>query len=322
MQGTRLARIVVDARNRLRVNEIVSLLTPHVAVEAGQGVEPLMRIQFADALLNAHAELNAMMKDPETSGVLQQLGIPRFFDTPTIGKLLGTIETAKDSNSLRSHANFWLFRNFVANLEAFGNLASALQTFLIDQRFRRTAEDEGLVELALLSSDPEPVTLDHLSAVLETVRSLHDLIARTLGEPNSTARVAVIDSGSDVLMALAAKAKTASAIGTLLTQWWDWIKYRELHDLDRKMESISKGLNLISDLDKVAAAGGEEGQQARVLRQSILDALVTLTGLGVKKSEPERTAVDSPLLQAKRDVKLLKQPESLDQGEDQSPGER
>src|SRR6266566_4110178 len=151
MQGTRLARIVVNARDRLRVSDIVRLLTPHVAEEAGQGVEPHVRVQFANALLTAHAELNAMMKDPDTSGVLQQLGIPRFFDTPTIGKLLATIETAKDSNALRGHANFWLFRNSVANLEAFGNLANALQVFLIDQRFRRTGEDEGLVELAFLS---------------------------------------------------------------------------------------------------------------------------------------------------------------------------
>ncbi len=302
MQGTRLARIVVDARNRLRVTELVSLLTPHVAVEAGQGVEPHVRIQFATALLSAHAELTAMLKDPETSAVLQQLGVPRFFETATIGKLLATIETSKDSNTLRGHANFWLFRNFVADLEAFGNLATALQTFLIDQRFRRSAQDEGLVELAFLSSDPEPITLDHLAKVLETVRELHDLIARVVGEPDSTARLAVIDSGSDVLLALRAKAKAAATIGTLLVQWWDWIKYRELHDFDRKMDSMFKGLGVIAELDKMAATPGPDAEGAKAVRQQIFEKLTTLTGL----------------LEAKRDVKLLKNPKA-DLTEPQDP---
>ncbi len=309
MQGTRLARIVLDARNRLHVKQIIQILTPLVAVEAGQGIEPHQLDQFSVALLGAHAELNAMLKDSEASQVLQQLGIPRFFETATIGKLLAAFHSSKDSTTIRGDARFWLFRNLLANLEAFDNLANALQVFLIDQRFRRTGDDQGLVELAFLAREGEALTLDRLTVVLATIRTLHDLIARAVGEPDSTARLAVIESGSDVLMGLLAKAKTASAIGTLLTQWWDRIQYSDLHDFDRKMESVSKGLSVISELDKVAATPGPAAEEARVLRQSILDALMTLTGLGVKKSDPDRAAADRPLLEAKRDVKLLKQPE-------------
>jgi hypothetical protein len=309
MQGTRLARIVVNARDRLRVREIVQLLTPHVAVEAGGQIAPHQVDQFSSALLGAHAELLMMLKDPESSQVLQQLGLPRFFEDATIGKMLAAFHSARDSNGIRADPRLWLFRNFLENIEAFDNLANALQVFLIDQRFRRSSDEEGLVELAFMSREGDAMTLDHLSAVLATLRSLHDLIARAVGEPGSTARIAVIDSGSDFLMALLAKAKTASAMGNLLTQWWDWVKYRELHDFDRKMDSMFKGLGVISELDKMAVTTGPEAEQAKVLRQSIFDKLKTLTGLGIKVSEPDRATADRPLLEAKRDVKLLKQPD-------------
>lgn len=312
MQGTRLARIAMDARDRLHIRDLIRLLTPHVWDEAGHELEQNQVAQVSSALLSAHAELTIMSRDPERSQVLQQLRLPQFFEDQTMGQMLAVLHSAKNSNALRTDSRFRLFRNFLSSIEAFDNMTNALQTFLIDQRFRRSSEKDHVIQLAFLSRQEEHITLDYLRSVLQTVQRLHDLVARAVGETDSIARLVVIDSGSDILLALEARAKAASAIGSLLKEWWDWFKYRDLHNFDRKMDSWFKGLTVIGELEKATATPGPEAEEAKVLRQQIFDELKTLTGLGVKLSEPEQAAHDRPLLEAKRDVKLLKQPEPQD----------
>jgi len=161
------------------------------------------------------------------------------------------------------------------------------------------------VEFSFLGREGEVVTLEKLAVMIETIQSLHDDVSRA-EDDGSVARLGVIESGSDLLIALLSKAKTAGSIATLCSQWWDRVKYRDLHDFDRKMESATKGIALINELDKLADKQGIEGEKARNLRHSVLDNLMTLTGLGIKLSEPERTKTDRPLLEQKRDVRLLK----------------
>jgi len=305
MQGVRFARIVVNARDRLRVKEIVTILAPHLAGDAGQGIDLAQRDRFSAALLLANHELHSMFNDStETAQVLQGLGIPQFFEAPTLGALIGAFHSAGDSNTLRSSPQFWRFRNLLANLEALDRLANTVQHFLVDARLGHSKED-GLVEFSFLGREGEVVTLEKLAVMIETIQSLHDDVSRA-EDDGSVARLGVIESGSDLLIALLSKAKTAGSIAKLCSQWWDRVKYRDLHDFDRKMESATKGIALINELDKLADKQGIEGEKARNLRHSVLDNLMTLTGLGIKLSEPERTKTDRPLLEQKRDVRLLK----------------
>ena len=97
------------------------------------------------------------------------------------------------------------------------------------------------------------------------------------------------------------------AIKTLLDEWWDKIRFRQLDTFERKMEAVSKGLTVLETVKHSVESHVINADEGRILTTRVLREVDQLIGLGA--SLPVSDDVEKidhvQLLLQKRDIKML-----------------
>jgi len=186
------------------------------------------------------------------------------------------------------------------------NLDKSCSELLEKEKLEPAKSPEDVLELQLIDYDGLGIEPIRLTRFVTTLIKLHANVARILGVTEDL-RLIYFDSGSALLIGVLCAKTVMDAIKTLLDEWWDKIRFRQLDTFERKMEAVSKGLTVLETVKHSVESHVINADEGRILTTRVLREVDQLIGLGA--SLPVSDDVEKidhvQLLLQKRDIKLL-----------------
>ncbi len=298
LQYTRaLKRIVQD----MKVVELLKLLDPllgtaNVAIAEGQ------KQLFAQLLFGSRAAYERLAEDPTAKKIMRSLDVGSVYDPTRLSNLMVSFKSTPNS------ATIWTseFFRFHALLGSLRNLDKSCSELLEKEKLEPAKSPEDVLELQLIDYDGLGIEPIRLTRFVTNLIKLHANVARILGVTEDL-RLIYFDSGSALLIGVLCAKTVMDAIKTLLDEWWDKIRFRQLDTFERKMEAVSKGLTVLETVKHSVESHVINADEGRILTTRVLREVDQLIGLGA--SLPVSDDVEKidhvQLLLQKRDIKLL-----------------
>ncbi len=108
-------------------------------------------------------------------------------------------------------------------------------------------------------ADEDGISAKRLATFVETNLGLARDIAIVLGIPSDVLTFKYFDSESDLLVGIKCGKEIAETLNTLLRQVWEKFRFWRYDTFEKKMESISKGLEVVDRIHESVQKGGGHG---------------------------------------------------------------
>lgn len=134
---------------------------------------------------------------------------------------------------------------------------------------------------------------------------LHMNLAILFDLKQDTLTFKYFDSGSGVLVGIAAAVPIITALGTLLNQWWDKIRFYRYDSYDKKVEAISKTLEIVDTIQQKVNGSAITAEVGENLKVRLFREVEKLTEIGAMVPLKDATIDQRQLLTEIRNTKLL-----------------
>lgn len=203
------------------------------------------------------------------------------------------------------HAYFEKFRSLI-------RLATTCRELLEKEKVGELKPSEGIVRIEIIIyADEDGISPKRLATFVETVSELHRDVAIVLGVPSDSLTFKYFDSGSDLLVGVKCGKEIAETLSTLLMQVWGKFRFWRYDTFEKRMASISKGLDIIDRIHESVQKGTVTEEEGTILRVKIFHEVDTLIGIGATVPLGESATLDQKqLLTEMRNTKLLGSGES------------
>lgn len=262
---------------------------------------------FSVLIFESRVGFAELCKDEDAKKILTALEIGSVYAPQRLGKILATFTVQGQSQALWNNSdNFTEFFSFLDMLHWLVRFEKACAQLLEGEKLGgRTPED--ILEVELVDYDGGGAEIDRVIQLFESLNELNTHLARILGISDAQLKVLILDSGSNLLIGVAAAASISKIIRDLFKDFWEKIKYSKFDDFDRKVESLSKGLSLTTTIHEQVEKKVIEPETGEILKVRILSEMTTLIGIGASlpATEMSETVDRKRLLAEKRGIKLL-----------------
>jgi hypothetical protein len=205
------------------------------------------------------------------------------------------------------HAYFEKFRSLI-------RLAATCRDLLEKEKVGVLKPTEGIVQVELIIyADEDGISPKRLGTFVETMSDLHRDVAIVLGIASDTLTFKYFDSGSDVLFGIKCTKEIAETLNTLLRQVWDKLRFWKYDTFDKRMESVSKGLDVVDKIHQSVEKRSLTEEEGNILKVKIFQKVDIMIGIGATVPLGESATVDQKqLLTEMRNTKLLGSGESVE----------
>lgn len=262
---------------------------------------------FSVLIFESRVGFTELCKDEDAKKILTALEIGNIYAPQRLGRILATFTVQGQSQGLWNNSdNFADFFTFLDMLNWLVRFEKACAQLLEAEKLGER-KPEDILEVELVDYDGSGVEIDRVSQLFESLSELNKHLARILGITDAQLKVLILDSGSNLLIGVAAAAAISKIIRDLFKDFWEKIKYSKFEDFDRKVESLSKGLSLTTTIHEQVEKKVIEAETGQILKVRILSEMTTLIGIGASlpATEMSETVDRKKLLSEKRGIKLL-----------------
>jgi hypothetical protein len=308
MQALEFTRALEDILRDLKVNELLGVARPWTAFPGNNNSIPdETKNQFAQLILNSNAAYERLVNRADTRQILAQLKLGTLYEPSRIRALLGSLGNIANSNQVQANAPlFTQFYSFIEQLRSLAMIESTSRELLEKPKLQALPPDEGILELELIEyPDEVGITPKRLEIFVSSITKLHMNLAILLDLKEDTLTFKYFDSGSGVLIGVAAAKGIILALNTLLNQWWDKIRFYRYDNYDKKVEAISKTLEIVDTIQQKVNKGAITLEVGENLKVRMLREVDTLTGIGAMVPLRDATIDQRQILTEIRNTKLL-----------------
>ncbi len=142
-------------------------------------------------------------------------------------------------------------------------------------------------------------------------RNLNGYAVDVLGIPSDALTFTYFDSGSDLLVGLKCGREIAETLNTLLKQVWEKFRFWRYDTFEKRMASISKGLDIVDRIHESVQKGAVTEEEGNILKVKIFQKVYVMIGIGATVPLGESATLDQKqMLTEMRNTKLLGSGES------------
>jgi hypothetical protein len=308
MQTLEFTDALTEIVKGLRAGDIVNLIQGWFGMQFVPNQPPAFPDQFKDAfselLMSSRSGFDQLSTRPTTGRILAGLGVKDFYDPPRMRQLIIGVSNAGNYAQVRSlpdvHAYLEKFRSLV-------RLASTCGELLEKEKVGELKPSEGIVRVELINyADEDGISSKRLATFVETISDLHRDIAMVLGISSDVLTFQYFDSGSDLLVGVKCGKEIAETLNTLLRQAWEKFRFWRYDTFEKRMESISKGLDIVDRIHESVQKGSVTEEEGRILKVKIFQNVDIMIGIGATVPLGESATLDQKqLLTEMRNTKLL-----------------
>lgn len=292
----------------LRAEEIVTTIQAWFGTQFPQNQPPALpdpqKDTFSELLLSSRSGFDQLSAQPTTGKILTGLGVKDFYDPGRMRQLIIGVSNAPTVAQVRAlpdvHAYFEKFRSLI-------RLAATCHELLEKEKVGEIKPTEGIVRIEIINyADEDGISPKRLSTFVETISDLHGDIAIVLGISSDPLTFSYFDSGSDLLVGVKCGKAIAETLNTLLRQVWDKFRFWRYDTFEKRMASISKGLDVVDRIHESVQKGAVTKEEGDILKVKIFQKVDILIGIGATVPLGESATLDQKqLLTEMRNTKLL-----------------
>jgi hypothetical protein len=318
MQTLEFTRDLKEIVDRMRVGELLALIGRWLAPVANQQ-QPLPdadKTLFSDLMFGSYAGYDALTKREGTRKILESLDAKDFYEPNRLRILVSSVSNLGLLSQIRGQPEV---HALYEKLKSLKSLEITCRTILEAEKVGQIDPSKGIFQLELIQyADEEGIVPRRLVVFASSIDGLHADVALVLGLPGDTLTFKYFDSGSGLLVGIQCAKDIAGILNTLLTQWWDKVRFWRYDTFEKKMEAISKGLSVVDTVHQAIEKKTITGEAGEILKVKIFKQVDALIGVGATIPLGEGATVDQrQLLTELRNTKLLGTGEpSAAEGED------
>jgi hypothetical protein len=309
MQAIKFAKTLQNITHQLKAKELADFLKPYVLPDNNIAVKPEDRDRFATLLFDSRVGFTELSRDDATKNLLDAFELGSLYESSRLARLISLLAGISHTGSVIGQVDvFKVFFSFYESLASLLKFTAIATVFLEAEKVQPPTDTDEVFALSILDYDGTGVSAVRMQESLSSLIALHTDVARILGVKDSVLKIAYTDSGSDVVLGLAATAAVIGALRLLFNEYWEKVKFRQFSEFDRGMQSLEKGLTINQKLSEQVEAKSLSEEEANVLKQRLLSQMGKLIGNGTM-TPLDNTANVMPderkLLTYMRDTKLL-----------------
>jgi hypothetical protein len=310
MQAIKFARALEEISRQLKAQELIGFLRPYMRPEgANAPVTPEDKTRFNTLLFDSRAGFTELSRNEETRSLLEAFQLVEVYDSGRLSNLIALLAGVPAThNVIANLETYKIFLRLFEPLSSIVNFATVAAKFLVVDKVHPPTEGDEVLELLILDYDGTGVLAERVQQSLTSLIELHTHLSRILGVTDSVLKITYTDSGTDLVLGLAAAAAVIGALRLLFNEYWEKVKFRQFSEFDRGMQSFDKGLTINRKLHEQVDAKSLTEEEANVLRQRLLSDLGKLIGNGTMIPADNTVNVmadERKLLTNVRDTKLL-----------------
>jgi hypothetical protein len=306
MQTLEFTRALKEIAKELKAAEIVDTVQKWLQATSGQpnSLTDQDKDGLQELLLTSRSGYDRLEVREATGKILRGLGIKEFYDAGRIRQLMMSLSNLSQLQQVRGVPDV---QAYLERFKSLQRLSTTCEQLLETEKIGTVAPSEGIVEVELITyADEDGLSPLRLEKFIPAIVELHTNLAIVLAVPPGTLTFKYFDSGSGVVMGIQCAKEIAGALNTLLTQWWDKIRFWRYDTFEKRMEAISSGLTVAETVHEAVNKGTITEEEGRNLKLRILRRVDDLVGLGATIPLGDKATVDQKqLLTEMRNTKLL-----------------
>jgi hypothetical protein len=317
MQTLEFTDALTEIVKGLKAEEIVAIIQGWFGMQFVPQQPPALPDQVKDAfselLLSSRSGFDKLSTRPTTGRILAGLGVKDFYEPGRTRQLIIGVSNAPSYAQVRAlpdvHAYFEKFRSLV-------RLASTCRDLLEKEKVGELQPSEGIVRVEIINyADEDGISPKRLATFVEAISDLHRDVAIILGIPSDVLTFKYFDSGSDLLVGVKCGKEIAETLNTLLRQVWEKFRFWRYDTFEKRMASISKGLDIVDRIHESVQKGAVTEEEGNILKVKIFQKVDVMIGIGATVPLGESATLDQKqLLTEMRNTKLLGSGESPEAG--------
>lgn len=307
MQALEFTRALKEITDELKVPDLLTILQPWISAPNNQPIPDQTKDQLARLILNSNAAYERLARSPDTREILTQLDIGALYEPGRVRGVLGSLSSVPTSTQLVARPDlFSQFYSLTEQLRSLMRVESAARLLLEEAKLQGISSNDRILELELIEySDEVGITPKRLDIFVSSITKLHMVLGLLLELKQDTLTFKYFDSGSGVLIGIAAGAPIIAALGALLNQWWDKIRFYRYDTYEKKVEAVSKTLDIVDVIEKKIKDGAITREVGENLKVRMFREVETLTEIGAMVPLRDATIDQQQLLTEIRNTKLL-----------------
>lgn len=298
---------------KLKAQELVDFLTDLVNAPPNanptSNINESLKAKFSELIFESRVGLYDLRQNSHTEKLVIALGISDLYNPAKLGKLVSIYLASPHLQNIKatpdSFSQFYSFYSLLRWLLIFEKMCSEL---LEKEKVGDVAATDGVLELQIIDYDQGGIEAERMRELLSDVITLHTNVARSLGISDSHLRIRFADSGSDIVIAIQALKPVIDTLKGLFGEFWTKIRYKDLEDFDKKIDSLSKGLTFVAILNDQVAKKAITQEEADNLKVRVIAEMTKIMGNGGTLASDDEAVelVDRrKILTEKRGIKLL-----------------
>jgi hypothetical protein len=308
MQTLEFTDALTEIVKGLKAEEIVTTIQGWFGMQFAPNTPPALQDQakdtFSELLLSSRSGFDQLSTRPTTGKIIAGLGVKDFYEPRRIRQLIigvsGAGNIAQVQASPDVHAYFEKFRSLI-------RLAATCRDLLEKEKVGELKPSEGILRVEIISyADEDGIAPKRLATFVETISDLHGDVAIVLGIPSDALTFRYFDSGSDLLVGVKCGREIAETLNTLLRQVWEKFRFWRYDTFEKRMASISKGLDIVDRIHESVQKGAVTEEEGNILKVKIFQKVDVMIGIGATVPLGESATLDQKqLLTEMRNTKLL-----------------
>ena len=282
MQALEFSNAFKEITRELKVVELIQAIQPLINVGQNAQVDEPSKQQLLTLLFDANAGYRQLRTKPAERELLDALPVGEMFEPSRLVTLVSSIQGAGQTQNIWNNAA--VFRGFFTFFELLRWLHIMQITsdrLLEKEKIGDIDPSEEIVEFQLIEYEGETgIDPQRLKAFVDGVTELYTVVAMVLNKPNHFT-LRYVDSGSSFLAGLLSEKAVAETVKTLFNQYFDRVRFWKYDKHDRKLESISKTLDIVAKIHQQVEDGALPEENGRNLTERTLGAMEKLTDIGV-----------------------------------------
>lgn len=138
------------------------------------------------------------------------------------------------------------------------------------------------------------ISIDNLLEILNSIKSIFEVICRVHSIDRTELFIGSIDSGSDKSIDIIGIAEAVNKSSAFIMECWDRFRFRKEQKLDKSFKTMTEGLSVIDKIQSSVDSNSISVEEAEKLKRSVIKSMDTLIGNGVYTPEAESRAIPLP----------------------------
>jgi hypothetical protein len=247
---------------------------------------------FFKLIFEAQARLFNLIADDEIEPVLASLEVRHVFEPKNITALIYALQSSDGPSVL--HKNYhWMnvLVRFNAVLSSLVLMRDSMQKLVSRPRLGAQNTSTEILRFEVLDLRQDGFGFDRLEEILPSLHALVSEHCRVFDVDESQIRIAYLDSGSGLTIAIKGDLKVISSIKSLFIAIWDKVRFRKIDDFKEKLEAVDGSLEVLAKIKAKQDSGTIDPGEAARLKHVILAETMHLLQTGTNLQELQNAEV-------------------------------